>query len=210
MVDSREFVVDDVLQHHGDLDVRPGQERGVPRDVLADPPEDAVLVGLGGAGAEELDAAQPDGGDAVVLVAAGGDGELEGDGGPGRSGAEWERGVGGGEGRGVDGVGEGVGDDAVGAGGREDGRGEGLGELHVLVGRAGVGGETGPLVEAVGECGGGGGGEEEEEEGGGGGRLHCSLADVSGRRCLGSGITKGGPFLNFVHEEGDSARTETS
>lgn len=62
---------------------------------------------LGGAGAEELGAAEPQAGDAVVLLAFTGGVEIEDNAGP-RRGAMGGTGVRGGEGRGVDGVGEGV------------------------------------------------------------------------------------------------------
>lgn len=112
MVDAGEFSVDDVLEHHGEVEVGPGEQRGVPGDVLADVPEDSGGGWLGGAGAEELDAAKPDGGDAVVLVAVGGGVEVQEDAGPGGR-ASGGRGVRGGVRWGVDGVGEGVVEDLV-------------------------------------------------------------------------------------------------
>lgn len=71
MVDAGEFAVDDILEHHGEVEVGGGEERGESGDVFADVPEDAGVGGLGGAGAEELGAGEPEGGDAVVLVAFG-------------------------------------------------------------------------------------------------------------------------------------------
>ena len=55
----------------------PAEEGGEAGDVLGEGPGDAVGGGLGGAGAEELGANKPDGGDAVDLSAVGGSGEVE-------------------------------------------------------------------------------------------------------------------------------------
>lgn len=115
MVDACELVVDNVFEHHGEVEVGFGEEGRVSRDVLADVPEDAVGGGLGGAGAEDLGAGDPDGGDAVVLLALAAGVEMEHDAGP-RGGAPRGRAVGGGVWRRVDGVGEGVVEDTVAAG----------------------------------------------------------------------------------------------
>lgn len=117
------------------------EERGVAGDVFADGPEDAGRGGFGGACAEDLGAVDPDGGDAVVLLAGGGDGEIENGGGPGgvargEVGGDWRRAEGVGEGVGEDGVGAG-GIAVAGAGGEEDGR---EGGIEVLLRRRGVGG----------------------------------------------------------------------
>jgi len=114
VVDAGELVVDDVFQHHGEVEVGFGEEGGVSGDVLADVPEDAIGGGFGGTGAEDLGAGDPDGGDAVVLLALAAGVEVEHDAGP-RGGAAWGRAVGGGVRRSVDGVGEGVVEDTVGA-----------------------------------------------------------------------------------------------
>lgn len=116
MVDASELVVDDVFKHHGEVKVVFGEEGGVSGDVLADVPEDAVSGGLGGAGAEKLGAGDPDGGNAIVLLALAAGVEVEHDAGP-RAGAAWGRAVGGGVRRRVDSVGKGVVEGTVGAGG---------------------------------------------------------------------------------------------
>lgn len=117
MVNARELVVDDVLEHHRDVEIGLGEEGGVPSHVLTDPPEDSVGSWLGGAGSDQLGPAEPEGRDAVVLVSAAGGGDLEDGAGPGGAaaggGLRWR--VSGGVGRGVDGVGEGVAEDRVGA-----------------------------------------------------------------------------------------------
>lgn len=68
-VNAGEDAIDDVFEHHGEVEVRSNKERGVLGDVLANLPEDSLLGGLGSAGAEELGAAEPQPGDAVVLLA---------------------------------------------------------------------------------------------------------------------------------------------
>lgn len=127
-----------------------------------------MLGGLGGAGAEELNAAEPQAGDAVVLLAFAGCVEMEENAGPwGRAVEGW--GVRGGEGRGVDGVGEGVAEDEVGA--RRGGLigGERIGDLEVLLGTVAREREGVDVTVLVGEgrgwlCEEGKEEEEEEEE----------------------------------------------
>lgn len=104
-VDPSVFMINDILQHHGEIQVRPKQERGVPGDILLNVPEDSMLGRLGGAGSEKLDAAEPQGGDAVVLLAFTSDSEIEENAGP-RGRATIRRVVRGGKGRGIDGVAE--------------------------------------------------------------------------------------------------------
>jgi hypothetical protein len=106
--------VDDILEHHGEVEVVAREERGVPGDVLSNLPEDSALCGLGCAGAQNLGAAEPHAGDAVVLLASALGAEIEDHVGPG-CGAIERRGVVGGEGRGVHGVREGVLEDLLGA-----------------------------------------------------------------------------------------------
>lgn len=159
------LVVDDVLEHDGeDAAGRGAEERGVAGDILADGPADALGGRLRGGGPEELGAVEPDGGDAVVLVAGAGGGEGEHDEGPGRGapGGGRVRGLGR---RGAVGVAEGVGEDRHGAGRRRRrGRGEREGRVEVLLGRrAGTralrGAEDGVAVRDL-----VGAGEEREEE----------------------------------------------
>lgn len=107
MVNPSELMINDVFQHHREIQVRPCKERGVPGDILPNIPEDSILGGLGGAGAKELDAADPQAGDAVVLLSFTIGVEMEENAGP-RGRAMRGRDVGGGEGRRVDGIGEGV------------------------------------------------------------------------------------------------------
>lgn len=114
VVDTGEFVIDDVFEHHGEVLVGLGEEGGVFRDVLADVPEDAGRAGLGGAGAEKLGAGEPDGGDAVVLLALAPRVEVEDHPRP-RCPAPRGRCVRGGVRWRIDGVGEGVVDYSVGA-----------------------------------------------------------------------------------------------
>lgn len=114
VVDAGEFIIDDVFEHHGEVLVGLGEEGGVFRDVLADVPEDAGGAGLGGAGAEDLGAGEPDGGDAVVLLPLTPHVEVEDHAGPRRRTPRWRR-VGGGVRWRIDGVGESVVDDSVGA-----------------------------------------------------------------------------------------------
>lgn len=153
MVDTSVDVIDDVLEHHRDGRVGAAEEGGIAGDVLADAPEDAGLGGLGRAGAEELGAVEPDGGDAVVLLAGAGDGEVEDDASP-WGGAVGGRGVGGGGRRGAVGVGEVVAEDGKrarrGAGGEEKRR---AGGVDVFLGsRGGLG--RGAENKAVSEGGG--------------------------------------------------------
>ncbi|KAG6418808.1 hypothetical protein SASPL_121013 [Salvia splendens] len=65
--DAGVCVVDNVLEHDGEGEVGAAEEGGVAGDVLAEGPGDSVRGGLGGTGAEELGAGEPNGGDAVVL-----------------------------------------------------------------------------------------------------------------------------------------------
>ncbi|KAG6437475.1 hypothetical protein SASPL_102392 [Salvia splendens] len=65
--DAGVYVADDVLEHDGEGEVGAAEEGGVAGDVFAEGPGDSVRGGLGGAGAEELAAGEPDGGDAVLL-----------------------------------------------------------------------------------------------------------------------------------------------
>ncbi|KAG6416057.1 hypothetical protein SASPL_123479 [Salvia splendens] len=65
--DAGVCVVDDVLEHDEEGEVGAAEEGGVAGDVFAEGPGDSVRGGLGGAGAEELGADEPDCGDAVVL-----------------------------------------------------------------------------------------------------------------------------------------------
>lgn len=116
MINSSIDFVNDVFEHHRYVKVRFDKKRRVPRDVLADSPEDAGVGGLSGGGAKELSAAEPEGGNAVVLVPADVGEEVESDAGPGAgAGGGRRRRVGGREGRAVDGVGEGVVEEVDGA-----------------------------------------------------------------------------------------------
>lgn len=142
-------------------------------------PEHAGFGGLGSAGAEELDASEPDGGDAVVLVAGGGHGEGKHDAGPRGGAVRSGRGVWDGSRGQAVGVGEGVVEDELGAGrgGWEQGRGE-CG-VHVFLGLLGF--EALDDETVVGEQrrhrrGGRKRGEDEEErehDGGGGDGVSC-------------------------------------
>lgn len=107
VVDAGVGGVDEVAQVDGE-GLGGGEEGGVLGDVLPDGPEDAGGAGLGGAAAEELDAAQPDAEDAVELAPAARRRPLEhgADGGAAAAAAEAARGGVGGGGGGL-GVGEG-------------------------------------------------------------------------------------------------------
>lgn len=113
MVDAGEFVINDVFKHHAEV-VGFREKRGVSSDVLANIPEDSTGSGLGGAGAEELGATEPDGGYAVVLLALAPRVEVENHARP-RRGAAWGRSVGSGVRWGIDRVREGVVENMVGA-----------------------------------------------------------------------------------------------
>lgn len=108
-------VVNDVLEHHREVEAAAREERGVSGDVLSNLPEDSFFCRLGRAGAEELHAAKPQADYPVVLLAFAFGAKLEAYVGPGRW-AIGRRGVAGGEGRAIHGVGEGVPKDSVGAG----------------------------------------------------------------------------------------------
>lgn len=68
VVDSGVGVVDDIAEIDGER-LRVFEEGGVAGDVLLHGPIDAIFGGLGGAGAEELGAAQPEAENAVELAA---------------------------------------------------------------------------------------------------------------------------------------------
>ncbi|KAJ6690128.1 hypothetical protein OIU85_006410 [Salix viminalis] len=94
MVDAGVDVVNVVFEHDSKVKVILLEERGVSSDVFSNLPEDAALSGLGGAGAEELGATEPQGGDAVMLITFGLDVEFEGyvgtkEGGNGMAGSRW-------------------------------------------------------------------------------------------------------------------------
>lgn len=149
-VDPGVNIVNDVLEHHRNVDAAGAAKEGrVTRDVLAHAPEDAGICRLRRAGAEDLDAFDPDGGDAIVLIAGAGDGEVENDAGP-WGWASARRGEDGGGRRETIGVCEVVLEDGDGAGGdisgREEGR-EGGVNVFLRLRRSDVGGEE----EAVGE-----------------------------------------------------------
>ena len=99
--------VNDVFEHHGEVEVVTREERGVPGDVLSNLPEDSTLSRLGCASTEKLGAAKPQAGYTVVLFTSAFGAELEYHVGP-RGGAIGRWGVADGERGGVDGVGEGV------------------------------------------------------------------------------------------------------
>ncbi|PQP97723.1 hypothetical protein Pyn_10719 [Prunus yedoensis var. nudiflora] len=77
-------VVNDVLEHHREVEVAAREERVVSGDVLSNLPEDSFFCRLGRAGAEELRAAEPQADYPVVLLAFAFGAKLEGDVGPGR------------------------------------------------------------------------------------------------------------------------------
>lgn len=89
MVDAGVDIVDDVFEHDSKVKVVLLEERGVSSDVFSNLPEDTAFSGFGGAGAEEFGATEPQGGDAVVLIAFGFDVEFEGYVGPRRGALEW-------------------------------------------------------------------------------------------------------------------------
>ena len=95
MVNAGVDVVNIVFEHDSKVKVILLEERGVSSDVFSNLPEDAALSGLGGAGAEELGATEPQGGDAVMLITFGLDVEFEGYVVPRRGAMEWRE-VGGG------------------------------------------------------------------------------------------------------------------
>ncbi|KAJ6295171.1 hypothetical protein OIU76_023137 [Salix suchowensis] len=95
MVNAGVDVVNVVFEHDSKVKVILLEERGVSSDVFSNLPEDAALSGLGGAGAEELGATEPQGGDAVMLITFGLDVEFEGYVVPRRGAMEWRE-VGGG------------------------------------------------------------------------------------------------------------------
>lgn len=70
-------VVDGVLQHYGESEIGLPEEGGVSGDILAEIPKYSIGGGLGSAGAEELRAGEPDGGDATVWRPTGGGGEVK-------------------------------------------------------------------------------------------------------------------------------------
>lgn len=69
MVNAGIDAVDDIFEHHGEVEVGAREERGVPGNVLSNFPEDSALGWLRCAGAEQLGAPEPQAGDAVILLA---------------------------------------------------------------------------------------------------------------------------------------------
>lgn len=135
-VDAGVDVVNDVFEHHGEFKISLNEKRGIPGDILPNIPEDSGLRGLGGAGPEELDAAEPDGGDAIVLVALAFGAKVEDDVGPRRGAIVFRRRpVRDGERRAVDGVAEGVVEHLVGTGRGEVVRRQRWGQLEILLRR---------------------------------------------------------------------------
>lgn len=63
-------IVDDVLEHHRDVQIGSREQRGVSRDVFSNLPEDSRRTRLRRARPEELHAAEPESGDSIVLIAA--------------------------------------------------------------------------------------------------------------------------------------------
>lgn len=105
VVNASVNVVNDVLEHHGDVKLGFIKNRRIPSDILPDSPEDPRIRRLRRAGPENLGAVEPDGGDTIVLIAGGVSAEIEDDARPGRRTiGRWR--VRGGERRGVDCVGE--------------------------------------------------------------------------------------------------------
>lgn len=107
MVNTSELIIDEILKHHRDSTIRFLKKRVVPSDVLTNIPEGPRIRRLRGAGAEDLGAGEPDGGDTVVLVAVDVAGEVEDSVRPRRRACR-RRGVGDGDRRLAVGVGEGV------------------------------------------------------------------------------------------------------
>ena len=107
MVNAGVDTVNDVFEHHGEVEVVTREERGVPGDVLSNLPEDSTLSRLGCASTEKLGTAKPQAGYTVVLFTSAFGAELEYHVRP-RGGAIGRWGVADGERGGVDGVGEGV------------------------------------------------------------------------------------------------------
>lgn len=107
MINTIKLVVDEILKHHGDVNVGSLQERGVPSDILLDIPEGARVERFRGTGAKKLSAGEPYSGNTVGLISGDRPREVEDDVGP-PTGARERRGIGDGDGRAADGVAEGV------------------------------------------------------------------------------------------------------
>lgn len=82
MVNAGEDIVNDVLKHNGEIEIRLGQKRRVPRNILTNFPEDSIFSGLGGTGTNELGSVEPDGSYSIILFTLTSDSDLDNDMGP--------------------------------------------------------------------------------------------------------------------------------
>jgi hypothetical protein len=149
MVDTSVHIIDYVLEHHRHNPAVSPEQRSIASDILAYLPENPGLRGFGSAGPEQLDAVEPHGGDAVVLLPGAGDGEVKHSAGPVPAGGAVGGSVVGSDGREAVGVGKIVVEKGDGAGGGLGGERGWERRIDVLGGVWWGSAAAGPAVDGV-------------------------------------------------------------